>query len=75
MWVMNRHKGNAPKFNEEQMSWLRMIRDHIKTSFHIEKDDFDFVPLDGQGGLTKMWQLFGKETEKLIEELNEELAA
>ncbi|HEY5125607.1 MAG TPA: DEAD/DEAH box helicase family protein [Ignavibacteria bacterium] len=74
-WVMNRHKGNAPKFNEEQMGWLRMIRDHIKTSFHIEKDDFDFVPFDGQGGLSKMCQLFGKETEKLIEELNEELAA
>ncbi|HEY5125604.1 MAG TPA: type I restriction-modification enzyme R subunit C-terminal domain-containing protein [Ignavibacteria bacterium] len=57
------------------MNWLRMIRDHIKTSFHIEKDDFDFVPFNGQGGLAKLVGLFGKETEKLIEELNEELAA
>lgn len=28
-----------------------------------------------EGGLAKMWKLFGGDTEKLIEEINEELAA
>ena len=48
-----------PKFNEEQMQWLRMIKDYVTSSFHIEKDDFDLNPFNAQGGLGKMWQLFG----------------
>ena len=30
-WIMTRHSGSGEKFNEEQMDWLRMIRDHIVT--------------------------------------------
>ncbi len=28
-WIMNHHAGAGDKFNEEQMQWLQMIRDHI----------------------------------------------
>jgi len=28
-WVMKHHSGGTEKFNEEQMDWLRMIRDHV----------------------------------------------
>ena len=52
-----------------------MIKDYIASSFHIEKDDFDLNPFNGHGGLGKMWQLFGEEAEKIIEEMNDELAA
>jgi type I restriction enzyme R subunit len=74
-WVMNRHKGNAPKFNDEQMEWLRMIKEHVATSIHIEKEDLDFAPFDAKGGVGKMWQLFGGEMDGLINELNEVLVA
>jgi len=74
-WILKKHQGATPKFTEEQMNWLRMIRNHIANSFHIEKEDLDFAPFDSAGGLGKMWQLFGEDTEKLISELNEELAA
>lgn len=74
-WIMKKHQGSGAKFNEEQMEWLRMIRDHICSSFHLEKEDFERVPFDKHGGLGKMWQLFGEETDGLIEELNEVLAA
>lgn len=57
------------------MQWLRMIKDYVATSYNIEKDDFDLNPFNAQGGLSKMWQLFGESTEKTIEELNEALAA
>ena len=30
-WIMKHHSGSGEKFNEEQMEWLRMIRDHIIT--------------------------------------------
>jgi type I restriction enzyme R subunit len=74
-WVFLKQAGNAPKFTEEQMQWLRMIKDYIATSFHIEQDDFDLSPFNAQGGLTKMWNLFGNQTDEIISGLNETLAA
>jgi type I restriction enzyme R subunit len=74
-WVMGLHKGNAPKFTEEQMQWLRMIKDHIATSMHITRADFDFNPFAEIGGLGKAWQVFGERLDKILEELNENLAA
>ena len=73
-WVFKKQAG-ATKFNEEQMQWLRMIKDYVVNSFHIDKDDFDLNPFNAQGGLGKMWQLFGDQTEEIINELNEALAA
>ena len=72
-WVMNKHKGNAPKFTEEQMQWLRMIKDYVSNSFHIEKDDFDLSPFNAKGGLGKLYKVFGEQTEEIINELNEVL--
>lgn len=74
-WVFKKQAGNAPKFTEEQMQWLRMIKDYVANSFHIEKDDFDLNPFNAQGGLGRMWQLFGVKTEEIIDELNEVLVA
>lgn len=73
-WVFKKQAG-ATKFNEEQMQWLRMIKDYVVNSFHIDRDDFDLNPFNAQGGLSKMWQLFGDQTEEIINELNEALAA
>ncbi|WP_218062554.1 type I restriction endonuclease subunit R [Komagataeibacter swingsii] len=73
-WILKRHSGAGEKFTEEQMDWLRMIRDHIATSFHVEPDDLDMSPFDARGGLGKMYQLFGVEMDGVIDELNEALA-
>lgn len=74
-WIMKHHSGGSEKFNEEQMDWLRMIRDHVASSFHIERDDLEMSPFDGQGGLGKMYQLFGAKMDTLLDELNEVLVA
>ena len=74
-WIMTRHSGSGEKFNEEQMDWLRMIRDHIITSFHLDRDDLDMAPFDGKGGLGQMYKLFGDRMGSVIDELNEELAS
>ncbi|UWR12446.1 DEAD/DEAH box helicase family protein [Sulfitobacter mediterraneus] len=73
-WVLKRHAGKGDKFNETQMDWLRMMRDHLATSFHIETDDLDMAPFDGQGGLGRMYQLFGNDMEPLMAEMNEAVA-
>ena len=74
-WIMKHHSGNTKKFNQEQMEWLRMMRDHISTSFHIENNDFNIAPFDRKGGLGKFHELFGSNTDFIIKELNQELVA
>ena len=74
-WIMTRHSGSGEKFNEEQMAWLRMIRDHIISSFHLDRDDLDMAPFDAKGGMGQMYKLFGERMDDVIDELNEALAA
>lgn len=50
-------------------------RDHIATGLSIELDDLDYTPFNQEGGLGKAHQLFGDHLPKLLEELNEALAA
>ncbi|KKO20617.1 MAG: deoxyribonuclease [Candidatus Brocadia fulgida] len=73
-WVFKKQAG-ALKFTEEQMQWLRMIKDHIATSIHLDADDLDYTPFDAAGGKGKMYQLFGDRMNEIINELNEALAA
>jgi len=73
-WVFKKQAG-ATKFNEEQMQWLRMIKEYVTNSFHIEKDDFDLNPFNANGGLGKFYSLFKEDYETILEELNEVLAA
>jgi len=73
-WVVRAQSGHK-HFNKEQMEWLYMVRDHIATSFHIEQDDFTLSPFGERGGLGKLHELFGADTGKLIDELNEALVA
>lgn len=73
-WVFEKQAG-ALKFTEEQMQWLRMIKEHIATSIHLEADDLDYTPFDAEGGKGKMYQLFGDRMNEIINELNEALAA
>jgi type I restriction enzyme, R subunit len=74
-WIMQHHSGDTQKFNKAQMQWLHMIRDHVANSMHIARDDLDMSPFDAQGGLGKMYQLFGADMDQLIDELNEVLVA
>lgn len=74
-WVFKKQAGTTTKFTEEQMQWLRMIKDYVANSFHLEKEDFQLDPFNKNGGLGKMWQLFGEKTDEIINELNEILAA
>ena len=74
-WVLTRHAGAGEKFSEEQMAWLRMIRDHLATSFTIEREDLELSPFDAHGGLGRMYSLFGDRMDDVMAEVNEALAA
>ncbi len=62
-------------FTPEQFAWLHLIRDHIATAISIEPEDLELSPFNQRGGLGKAHQLFGEQLPKLLDELNEVLAA
>ncbi|MBI5865843.1 MAG: DEAD/DEAH box helicase family protein [Planctomycetes bacterium] len=63
------------RFSPEQVRWLERMRDHIAASLSITPEDFEYTPFNEDGGLGKAMQLFGADFRKLLDELNEELAA
>jgi type I restriction enzyme R subunit len=73
-WLRGKGKEGVV-FTAEQRSWLGLIRDHIATSLSIEPDDFEYAPFSHRGGLGKAHQLFGSDLARLLDELNEALAA
>jgi type I restriction enzyme R subunit len=58
------------RFTPEQKEWLNMIKEHIATSLSVGIDDFENVPFNQKGGAVKAYQLFGKELDRILEELN-----
>ncbi len=52
-----------------------MIRGRIAANLGIEPDDFEYAPFSPEGGLGKVYQLFGDKLNTLIEQLKETLAA
>ena len=73
-WV-EQQQASGKSFTDEQRKWLEMIRDHIAANLLIETDDFDYAPFAQAGGIGKVWQLFGDDLSKILDELNEALAA
>ena len=43
--------------------------------FPVDRSHLDYSSFDAQGGLGKMWQLFGEGMDPLLDELNEALVA
>jgi type I restriction enzyme, R subunit len=52
-----------------------MIKNRIAASLTIEPEDFSYAPFSDRGGRLRASRLFGPELPKLLDELNEELAA
>ena len=73
-WTFRKNTG-AVHFTEEQMEWLRMIKDHIITSLSILPEDLDLTPFDRRGGLAAFYRAFGDEYESILNEMNVELVA
>ena len=59
-----------PRFNEEQVKWLRRIRDRIISDLRFEEQDFDRSPFSHDGGLVAARALFGAELPSILDDLN-----
>ena len=52
-WIFKQNAGQHNRFTQEQMDWLRLIKDHIVSSYHIEIDDLTILPLTVREGEAK----------------------
>ena len=73
-WTLRKNAGNV-HFTEEQMEWLRLIKDHIAVSLSIEPKDLDLSPFDRKGGLGRFYDVFGDNYKVVLEEMNIALVA
>lgn len=73
-WTLRRNAG-AVHFTDEQMEWLRLIKDHIAVSLSVEPEDLELSPFDHRGGLGRFYEVFGAHYEDILREMNVELVA
>ena len=70
-WLKQQDKA----FKPDQLAWLNKIKDQIAQNAEMTVEDFNYIPFNQEGGLLKARELFGKELEPLINELNGYLIA
>lgn len=75
LWL-GRQKKAGRSFTDEQLTWLRLIRDHIAANAAAEVDDLKQQPdFTDRGGLIKARSLFGAELDGVLDDLNGALVA
>lgn len=57
------------KFTQEQLNWLEMIKNHLIGSLTIEQRDLQYTPFQQKGGIIRAKQLFGKNLDEILNEL------
>ena len=73
-WMHQQHHAGRA-FTEDQIAYLRLIRDHIAASLAIAPRDLTEAPFSEYGGLGRARQLFGTDLDPLLTELTRTLAA
>jgi type I restriction enzyme R subunit len=73
-WLLQQQNvGRA--FTDEQLDWLRLVRDHLAASLSIEPRELLDPPFSQRGGLGRARELFGQDLDALLTELTEAVAA
>ncbi|TDC25687.1 DEAD/DEAH box helicase [Streptomyces sp. 8K308] len=73
-WLLRQEQAGA-RFSEEQMWWLRAIRDVVASDVGISTGEFNAEPFKGRGGGRGFAHAFsGRDVRDLLDELNRELA-
>jgi type I restriction enzyme R subunit len=67
---------SGQNFNEEQIKWLELIRNHLIENLTIDLDDFELMPIfTREGGKSKAKKVFGDNLCFMVARLNELIAS
>lgn len=73
-WLLKQGQAGAD-FSEDQLWWLRSIRDVVASDVGISTKEFNAEPFKGKGGGRGFQHAFpGRDVRSLLSELNRELA-
>lgn len=71
-WVdVNRKNGKT--FTEEELEWLKMMKNFIASFLEINMVSFNQPPFVNKGGAEKAYSIFGPDLNRILFELNEKL--
>ena len=70
---LSQQESSGRKFTQEQKQWLGMIKEHIASSVSVTLEDLDLSPFNQKGGRLKLYNIFGDDYQKILEELHEVL--
>ena len=73
-WLVQQQNAGR-SFTDEQVDWLRLIRDHLAASLSIDARELLDPPFSQRGGLGRARELFGQDLDGLLVELTEVVAA
>ncbi|MBV9870490.1 MAG: DEAD/DEAH box helicase family protein, partial [Frankiaceae bacterium] len=73
-WLLQQQNAGRA-FTDEQLEWLRLIRDHLAASLSIEPRELLDPPFSQRGGLGRARELFGQGLNELLTELTDAIAA
>jgi type I restriction enzyme R subunit len=73
-WVFRENHSHQP-FTEEQMEWLRLVKDFIAQNISITAADMELPRFSERGGLGRFYAVFGSRYESILQEMNLALAA
>ncbi|MGH7076736.1 MAG: type I restriction-modification enzyme R subunit C-terminal domain-containing protein [Acetobacteraceae bacterium] len=75
LWL-GREERAGRRYSEEQLAWLRAIRDHLAVNLEIAPADLSEAPeFTARGGMVKARSLFGDQLPGLLEDLTGALVA
>jgi len=75
LWIGRQIKAGK-QFTEEQMNWLKAIRDYLAANVEIVSADLQRdTPFSAWGGVIAARKLFGEELNGMLDEMTEALAA
>ena len=64
------------KLNDEQQKWMEYIKEHLKQNMTFDEEDLKELPVfTNRGGLTIFKKVFADDYEKIINDINREIAA
>ena len=71
-WLAGQEK-NGRSFTGEQREWLGMFEQQVAASLSVNLDDFEYTPFYEKGGLLRFHQLFGADSSKLLDQIQQAL--
>jgi hypothetical protein len=72
-WIEEENTKSGKTYTEEEMEWLKMMKDYVASFLEIEMLSFNQPPFVSKGGAARAYNIFGPDLNRIMYEFNEKL--